>query len=63
VDRLIELIEFDTVRIVALHGTPESHLAISYAECPPRIGDLGTVVDLVPPRNPDDPASAQSFVF
>jgi hypothetical protein len=42
------IIEFDTVRVVALHGTPESHLAISDAERPPRVGDLATVVDLIP---------------
>jgi hypothetical protein len=41
------IIEFDTVRVVALHGTPESHLAVTGAERPPRVGDLATVVDLI----------------
>lgn len=41
------IVEFDTVRVVALHGTPESHLATVDAERPPRVGDLATVVDLV----------------
>ena len=41
------IIEFDTVRVVALHGTPESHLGVLDAERPPRIGDLATVVDLI----------------
>ena len=51
------IIEFDTVRIVALHGTPESHLAVADAERPPRVGDLGTVVHLVPTFDADDPAT------
>ena len=55
--RVARIIEFDTVRIVALRGTPESHLAVSGAERPPRVGDLGTVVHLVPTFDADDPAT------
>lgn len=43
---MARIIEFDTVRVIALHGTPESHLAIANAERPPRVGDVGTVVDV-----------------
>ena len=48
------LIEFDTVRIVQIHGPPEAHLAADL-EPPekaasrqlPRIGDTGTIVHLI----------------
>jgi hypothetical protein len=38
--------EHDAVRVVALTGSPEDHLVISMAERPPRVGDVGTVVDI-----------------
>jgi len=43
------ILEYDTVRVVALHGSPESHLAFSEAARPPAVGDVGTVVDLTEP--------------
>jgi hypothetical protein len=42
----MEIEEFDVVRIVALVGTAESHLAISDPKRPPAIGDEGTVLEL-----------------
>lgn len=51
------LIEFDVVRIVALVGSAESHLAVSGADRPPQVGHLGTVIQLVPTNDPDDPAT------
>ena len=38
--------EFDTVRVVQLVGSPESHLAVSFAQRAPAIGDEGTVLEL-----------------
>ena len=35
-----------TVRVVALTGSPEDHLVLWTAERPPRVGDVGTVVDI-----------------
>lgn len=49
------IIEFDTVRVAAIHGSAESHLAINDCLRPPAIGDLGTVVHLTPTYNPGDP--------
>lgn len=49
--------EFGIVRIIALHGSPESRLAIPDAERPPRIGDEGTVVYLVPTFDSGDPGT------
>ena len=37
--------EFDAVRVVRIDGVPEDHLASSQSLRPPRVGDLGTVVD------------------
>jgi hypothetical protein len=52
------IIEYDTVRIVRLVGSAESHLAVSYATRVPAVGDQGTVVDLTPPHSdPDDPTT------
>jgi Lon protease-like protein len=51
------LVEFDTVRVVAFVGTAESHLAVSGADRPPRVSDLGTVVHLVSTTDPDDPGT------
>lgn len=51
------LIEFDTVRVVALVGSAESHLAVSGADRAPQVGDLGTVIELVPTTDPDDPGT------
>ncbi len=38
--------ERDAVRIVALTGSAEDHLVRPVAERLPRVGDLGTVVDI-----------------
>jgi hypothetical protein len=38
--------EHDTVRVVALTGSPADHLIRSTSERPPRVGDVGTVVDI-----------------
>ena len=46
-DRLMRTIaEHDTVRIIALTGSAEDHLVIATSERPPRVGDVGTVVDI-----------------
>jgi hypothetical protein len=56
--RLVKrIIEFDTVRVIAMMGSPESHLSTSGAVRPPAVGDLGTVVDLTPTSDPDNPAT------
>jgi hypothetical protein len=52
---MARIIEYDTVRVVALNGSPESHLAISDPVRVPIIGDLGIVVHLTPTYDPDDP--------
>ena len=49
------IIEFDTVRIVALFGSAESHLAIRDAREMPAVGDEGAVVHLLPTSDPDAP--------
>ena len=36
----------DRVRIIALTGSPEDHLIRAVAERSPRIGDVGTVVNI-----------------
>jgi hypothetical protein len=36
----------DRVRIVALTGSAADHLVIVTAERPPRVGDIGTVIDI-----------------
>jgi hypothetical protein len=38
--------EHDTVRVVSLTGSPEDHLVLATAERPPRVGDVGTVVNI-----------------
>ena len=38
--------EHDTVRVVALTGSPADHLIRSTSERAPRVGDVGTVVDI-----------------
>lgn len=38
--------EHDVVRIVSLTGSAEDHLVISTSERPPRVGDVGTVVNI-----------------
>ena len=38
--------EHDMVRVVGLTGSAEDHLVISTSERPPRVGDVGTVVDI-----------------
>ena len=42
-----QIAEFDRVRIVSLTGSAADHLIVVSAERPPRIGDVGTVVDVV----------------
>jgi hypothetical protein len=54
---MARIIEYDTVRVVALRGSAESHLAYSESLRSPVIGDLGTVVHLTPTWNPDDPST------
>src|SRR5436305_556584 len=49
------IIEFDVVRITALAGSPESHLAVGDCARPPAIGETGTVVHLTPTWDPEDP--------
>jgi hypothetical protein len=41
-----EIAEHDTVRIIGLTGSAEDHLVVSTSERPPRVGDVGTVVDI-----------------
>lgn len=36
----------DRVRIVSLTGSGADHLVLPMAERPPRVGDVGTVVDI-----------------
>ena len=48
---MASIAEYDTVRVAALYGSPESHLAISDCSRPPAIGDLGTVVGFSPPTS------------
>jgi hypothetical protein len=50
-------VEFDTVRIVVLHGSAEDHLAASGGVRLPQVGDTGTIVHLVPTFEPDNPAT------
>jgi hypothetical protein len=38
--------ERDAVRIVSLTGSAEDHLVRATSERPPRVGDVGTVVDI-----------------
>ncbi|HKG93880.1 MAG TPA: hypothetical protein VKA84_18370 [Gemmatimonadaceae bacterium] len=38
--------QHDAVRIIALTGSPEDHLIRSTSERPPRVGDVGMVVDI-----------------
>ena len=54
---MTNIVEFDTVRVVALQNSPESHLAISQFDRPPAIGDLGTVVGYTSPYDPQHPAT------
>lgn len=37
----------DRVRVVSLTGSGADHLVVATAERPPRVGDVGTVVDVV----------------
>ena len=48
-------IEFDTVRIVALDGPAQAHLASDTYERLPAIGDLGVIVHLTPTYDSDAP--------
>ena len=50
-------IEFDEVRIVTVHGPAEDHLAATGSIRPPRVGDTGTIVHLVPTHDPDNPTT------
>jgi hypothetical protein len=52
---MAHILEYDTVRIVALHGSAESHLALSESVRPPAVGDVGTVLDLTGSSDPRDP--------
>ena len=36
----------DTVRVVALTGPPAAYLVRASSERPPRVGDVGTVIDV-----------------
>ena len=38
--------EKDTVRVIALTGSAQDHLVISTSERPPRVGDVGIVVNI-----------------
>ena len=40
------IVLLDRVRIVSLTGSGTDHLVIATAERPPRVGDVGTVVDV-----------------
>ena len=51
------LIEFDTVRIIALNGRAEDHLAATAYSRLPQVGDIGTIVDLIPTDEPDGAAT------
>jgi hypothetical protein len=51
----MRIIEFDTVRVTSLVGSPQSRVMISECVRPPAVGDYGTVVHLSPTSNPDDP--------
>lgn len=46
-DRLEPIAQFDIVRVVRIVGAPDSHLALSTSARTPKIGDTGTVVDLL----------------
>lgn len=46
-------IEFDTVRIVTIHGPAGRHLAADDYERLPEVGDVGTIVHLTPTYDPD----------
>ena len=52
---MTRILEYDTVRVVALRGSAESHLAFSESARPPAVGDVGTVVHLTEPYDTDDP--------
>lgn len=52
---MTRILEYDTVRVVALQGSAESHLAFSESVRPPAVGDVGMVVHLTEPHDPDDP--------
>jgi hypothetical protein len=41
-----QIAERDRVRVTSLTGAPSDHLIIVTAERPPRVGDIGTVVDI-----------------
>ena len=55
VNALTRILEYDTVQVVALQGSPESNLAFSESARSPVVGDVGTVVHLTEPYDPDDP--------
>ena len=44
--------ELDPVRVVSLRDPPTQHLAVAGAQRPPRLGDTGTVVQLLRPGDP-----------
>ena len=54
------IIEFDTVRVIALRSPAEQHLASSHAKRLPRVGDTGTVVHLL--RDGDSDSRATRFI-
>lgn len=37
--------ELDAVRVIGMHGRPAEHLVLARVQRPPRIGDIGTVVE------------------
>jgi hypothetical protein len=41
-----DIAKHDTVRVIALTGSAADHLVISTSERPPRVGDVGIVVDI-----------------
>ena len=49
-----QITELDLIRVVAMVGSPESHLAMNDCLRAPAVGDVGTVVGLDPPRLPTD---------
>jgi hypothetical protein len=49
---MIRLIEFDTVRVIALHGTAADHLVARASDRTPQLGDIATIVHLT--SDPDD---------
>jgi hypothetical protein len=40
------IVRHDSVRVIALTGAARDHLVVLTSERPPRVGDIGTVVDI-----------------